>query len=78
MDAITRRIPTWTQDADEDLFPATPSRTPAWLAAVITERSLPPVQLRRKALPEWSGAERQAFEPAGMVWDRDRQEWTRG
>lgn len=77
MAAILNRIPTWTQDADEDLF-APVNTTPAWLTAVIAERSLPPVQLRNKRLPEWTNAERQAFEPAGQVWDRDRQRWIAG
>lgn len=38
--------------------------------------NLPPKDLRDKPLPEWSGKERAEHEPEGLVWNRDRQEWT--
>lgn len=37
--------------------------------------NLPPAALRAKPLPEWTPDERDAHEPAGRVWDRDRQAW---
>ena len=42
-----------------------------------SKRNLPPRELRDKPLPEWTHAERERHEPEGMVWNRDRQEWTR-
>lgn len=36
----------------------------------------PPKELADKPLPEWTPAERKAYEPPGRVWNRDRQEWT--
>ena len=50
---------------------------PSWITERITP-TLPPVALRAKPLPEWTRAERDAFEPSGMVWDRDGQRWTQG
>jgi hypothetical protein len=89
---VLNRIPTWNQDADEGLFPNTgkpawltaviaersAKAVPAWIVAVQAERALPPAQLRNKPLPEWTTAERRAFEPAGQVWNHDRQRWTAG
>lgn len=40
--------------------------------------TLPPPYLRMVALPLWSNYERERYQPANHVWDRDRQRWVRG
>lgn len=47
---------------------ATVKGLPSWM--------LPTAELRTKSWPEWSHAERSTA-PAGLVWDRDGQRWTR-
>lgn len=49
---------------------------PQWIQERINP--LPPLSLRNKPLPEWTATERAVFEPAGMVWNRDRQNWIEG
>ena len=52
------------------------NRLPVWVAERL--RPLPPVWLRDVPLPEWTTADRCAFEPAGYAWDRNRQQWVTG
>jgi hypothetical protein len=46
---------------------------PQWLRDTLYP--LPPLSLRSKPLSLWTNAERQMWEPSGMVWDRDGQRW---
>lgn len=44
---------------------------------LVHRNGLPPAELRRKPLPEWTRSERRHWEPEGYVWSYDNQGWLR-